>query len=389
MADAATAPPKRTLGASAFAAVAARRPDHRAGARHGAVSGDGVADHARPSPLGAGGAESGQGTKAGRHRDAAQRRGRRSPSGRSASNGDGRQYRSLHHRAGRHPSSRVPGRATVPGRRLSDRLAVLRRQDREDSGAHSDVRRDRGPFHPSQGPGDRGRPAPAAGAERIAGDDPGNGIRRARSPIWWRPSWTRRRTRSRRSSRRSTSAPDWSGSRGCSRIGSRCFGCRRRSAGKPRPRSTPATARSCCASRWRPFSASSAKRMRESPPRSPNSRRRSPTRKCRRRSRTRRARNCAVCSACRKPPANTGWCGPISIGWSNCPGRFPRRRRSTSRRRAASSTRITSVSRRSSAGSSNIWPFASWRRAARRRSFASSDRPASARRRSASRSRAP
>ena len=74
---------------------------------------------------------------------------------------------------------------------------------------------------------------------------------------------------------------------------------------------------------------------------------------------TRRARSCAGCSACRRPPASTAWSGPTSIGWWTCRGRFPRRRRSTSRRRGASSTRIISVSRRSSAGSSNISPFAS------------------------------
>ncbi len=213
--------------------------------------------------------------------------------------------------------------------------------------------------------------------------------RLARSPIWWRPSWTRRRTRSRRSSRRSISALDWCGSRDSSRIGSRCFGCPRRSAERPRRRSTRPTARSCCASRWRPFNASSAKPTRESRPRSRSSRRRSPTRKCRKRSRTRRARSCGVCSACRKPPASTGWCEPISIGWSNCLGAFPRRRRSTSQRRAESSMRITSVWRRSSAGSSNIWPFASWRQAARRRFFALSDPQESAKRRSVNRSRAP
>ena len=183
--------------------------------------------------------------------------------------------------------------------------------------------------------------------------------------------------------------PIGAGARDSSRIGSRFCGCRRRSAAKPRRRSTPAIARSCCASRWRPFSVSSAKRTRERPPKSPNSKRRSATPRCRRRSRTRPARSCGVCSACRRPPANTAWCEPISTGWSNCPGAFPRRRRSTSRRRGASSTRITSISRRSSAGSSNIWPSASWPRAARRRSSASSDRRASARRRSVSRSRAP
>ena len=90
---------RRERQRSAGAAIAAGRPDHRARARHGAFSGGGAASHARPSPFGAGGAEGGQGTKAGRHRDAAQRRGRRSPSDRPASNGDGRQYRSLHHGA--------------------------------------------------------------------------------------------------------------------------------------------------------------------------------------------------------------------------------------------------------------------------------------------------
>ena len=113
MAETPRPPPKRP--AQRVAAAAAGCAHHRAGARHGAVSRDGVADHARPPPLGAGGAESGEGAEAGRHRHAARRRGRRSPSGRPAPDGDGRQYRSLHHRAGRNPSSHLPGRAAVPG----------------------------------------------------------------------------------------------------------------------------------------------------------------------------------------------------------------------------------------------------------------------------------
>ncbi len=66
-----------------------------------------------------------------------------------------------------------------------------------------------------------------------------------------------------------------------------------------------------------------------------------------------------------------------------CPGRCPRKSRSTSRRREPSSTPTISAWRRSRAGSSNIWRSASSPRRARRRSCASSARPASARPRSA------
>ena len=157
---------------AALPAPAPRCADHRAGARSGAVSGHGAADHPRPAPLRPGGAESGAGTKTGRHCHAAQRRARRPAPDRHASDGDHRQYRPLHHRAGRHQPSHLPGRAEVPCARLPDRLAILRRQDGKDSGARSEFGPDRGPFRPSQRPGDRGDPAPAASAERIAGDHP-------------------------------------------------------------------------------------------------------------------------------------------------------------------------------------------------------------------------
>ena len=226
----------------------------------------------------------------------------------------------------------------------------------------ADVRRDRSPLRSSQGPGDRGdrsscrkRPTNCWRRSRAS-------IRPARSPTWWRPSWTRPPTRSKKSSRRSTSARRMDGSRDCSRIGSRCCACRRRSAGRPRRRSTRAIARSCCASRWRPFSASLARPMRASQPRSPNSNKAITNAQHAEGGRGPGAQGTApAASACRRPPANTAWCAPISTGWSNCPGRCPRRRRSTLPRRAASSTRIISAWKRSSAGSSNISPFASSR----------------------------
>ena len=108
----------------------------------------------------------------------------------------------------------------------------------------------------------------------------------ARSPIWPRPTWTSSRRRSRKSWRPSTSPRAWTRSRGCWRTASRCCGCRRRSAGRRRPRSTSASARCCCASRWPRSSGSSAKARKARPPRSPSSTRRSPRPKCRKRSRT-------------------------------------------------------------------------------------------------------
>ena len=60
-----------------LAAVAGRRADHRAGAQHRAVSRHGAADHARPAALDRGRAAGGARAAPGRHPDAAQRRGRR------------------------------------------------------------------------------------------------------------------------------------------------------------------------------------------------------------------------------------------------------------------------------------------------------------------------
>ncbi len=279
--------------------------------------------------------------EADRRRHAAQRRDGRPDSGRHASDGHGRQHRPLHHRAGRLASYRLPGRAALPRGRLPQRLALPRRRRRPDPRAdrRSPTRSRRAS---SISRGRRSRRCSSCRRRRRswsrrsrASSSP------ARSPTWSRPSWTRRRTKSRRFSRRSTSAPGSTASRGCSRTGSRSCACRRRSGGRPRPRSTRATARSCCASRWRRSSASSARRTRARRPRSPSSRRRSPRPRCRRRSTTRRARSFAACSGCPRPPANTAWSGPISTGWSNCPGRCPRRSRSTSPRRGESSTPTT------------------------------------------------
>ena len=61
---------------------------------------------------------------------------------------------------------------------------------------------------------------------RTARGDPGRSSAAAARRHGRRPIWTRRRTRSRRSSRPSTSPRGWTGSRACSRTGSRCCACR-------------------------------------------------------------------------------------------------------------------------------------------------------------------
>ena len=239
---------------------------------------------------------------------------RRSDRDRHASHGHARQYRALHHRAGRHAPSRLPGRAALPDRRISQRLAVLGRARAAHSRAGNPQRRDRGAVRQSQGAGRRGHPIAAAGAGRSARRDPVD-----RSAVGARRSGDRLHGRE-----AGREAGDSRNRRHCGAHGqglaharataSRCCGCRRKSAGRPRRRSTSASARCCCASRWRRSSASSAKARRARPPKWPSSTRPSATPACRRRSRTRRARNCAGCSACPKRPANTAWCAPISIG---------------------------------------------------------------------------
>src|SRR5262249_39291724 len=172
-------------------------------------------------------------------------------------------------------------------------------------------------------------------------------------------------------SKRSTSPRAWTRSRGCSRTESKSCACPRRSAGKPRRRSTSASAKYCCANRWRRSSASLAKARRARPPKWPSSTRLSAMPACRRKSRRRRARNCGGCSACPKRPANTAWCARISTGSSNCRGNCRRRSQSISRTRGASSTTTTTISTRSSGGSSSFSPCASFPHRARRRSSAS------------------
>ena len=110
---------------------------------------------------------------------------------RHAPHGHGRQHRALHHRAGRRASSGLPGRAALPDRRISERLAVLRRA----RAANSRSPRLRAPeiearFVNLQGAGARGPAAAAAGAARAAGRDPSDRGARRRSPTWPSPTWT-------------------------------------------------------------------------------------------------------------------------------------------------------------------------------------------------------
>ncbi len=175
--------------------------------------------------------------------------------------------------------------------------------------------RDRGALPQPQGAGRRGDRAPAAGAARAGGRRAIDPIAGRSSPISRPPTWTSRRARSRRSSRRSMStarmdkvldaarAPD----RGAASVAGD------RPADQGRARRAPARGAAARADGDDPAPAR-RRRRRQGRTRSPSSTRRSPRPACRRRSRTRRARNCAGCSACRKPRPNTAWCAPISTG---------------------------------------------------------------------------
>ena len=201
---------KRPPARSADAAAAAGRAHHRAGARHRAVSRHGAADHARPPELDPGRAAGGARAEA---RSAfscsATPRSADPHSRRHAPHGHGRQYRPLHHRARRLASSRLPGRAAVPGRRLPERLAVPRRARARIPEPDRVVDRDRGALRPSAR-ARRSRRCNSCRRRRTNCSRRSRPSKRpARSPTWSRPTWTRRRTRSRKSSRRSTSARAW------------------------------------------------------------------------------------------------------------------------------------------------------------------------------------
>ena len=79
------------------------------------------------------------------------------------------------------------------------------------------------------------------------------------------------------------------------RTASRCCACRRRSAGRPRRRSTSGSAKSLLREQMAAIQKQLGEGEEARPPRSPSWTRPSPKPACRRRSRTRRARNCAGC----------------------------------------------------------------------------------------------
>ena len=118
------------------------------------------------------------------------RRARRPDPDRHASHGHGRQHRPLHHRARRHAPSRLPGRAALSGRRIPERLAVLRRARRANPGAGHAHSGDRGAV--PQPPGQTVEALqllPQAPAELRGRRPVGRGARRS-SPISLSPTWT-------------------------------------------------------------------------------------------------------------------------------------------------------------------------------------------------------
>ena len=104
--------------------------------------------------------------------------------------GTRRQHRALHHRAGRLASSRLPGRAALPGARISERLAVPGRARAADPRARYPHAGDRGAVRQSAGADARSGAVAAAGAGRAASPPSSRSRRRPRSPISPSPIWT-------------------------------------------------------------------------------------------------------------------------------------------------------------------------------------------------------
>ena len=231
-----------------------------------------------------------------RHRPAARSREGRSHAGRPLSYRHGRQHRALRHQPRRRPSPDLPGRPALPHHRLRRRLPLPAGPRPAPRRADIDGARGRGALQRAAGAGARGPRPVAARAAGAAPDGGGDQRRPACWPTSPSPTSTPRRRRSRTSSRPPTSCRGSTRCPSCSPIAWKCCACRPRSAARPRPRSTRASARCCCASRWPPSSASWVTKA----PTSrtwPTSRRPSPRPGCRPTSRRRRRRSCAGCSA--------------------------------------------------------------------------------------------
>ena len=306
----------RASAAANPAAVAAGCADHRAGAQHRAVSRPRAADHARPAEVGRRGAAGGARAAPGRHPAAARRRGRRSD---------------------RRSTCTAWARSPISCATSPRRTARITSSARASSGSRSsnissgwpflvarvlqipepDTRdvRDRGALRQSarRRRSRRSQLLPQAPPELLAAiqsiEAPAALADLAAAYMDVKPDEKQEILETVDITARHGQGLAHAGAphRGAAAVaGDR--------PSRPRRRSTSASARCCCASRWRRSSGSSARATRARPPRSPSSKRRSPRPACRRRSRTRRARNCAGCSACPKPPANTAWCAPISTG---------------------------------------------------------------------------
>ena len=281
-------------GTSARVPLPERCADHRAGAQHGAVPRHRRAGRARPaerrsrppSRRCASSARSASSCSATRRED--------DPgAGRPAPHRHRRQHRALHHRARRHAITSSARACSASASSSSCRRAVPGRARLPHPGAGEPARRRSRRASCTSAAGAGGAAAPAAGAagagRRRAGDRP----RRPRSP-------TSRRLHGHQAGGEAGDPGDHRPRRahgeGLAAAGPAHRGAApvaTRSAGRPRRRSTSASARWCCASRWRRSSASSA-RATARPRRSPSSTRRSPRPACPRRSRSRRARSCAA-----------------------------------------------------------------------------------------------
>ena len=392
-AEPASSGPDKARDRQNSAAAAGRRDDHRAGAQLRAVPRHGDAGHGRPAALGRRRAAGGARAAPGRHPacSAIPRSPTRPPIDMHRMGTVANVVRYITG-AGRHASSRLPGRAALPGPRVPERLAVPGRARAAHSGTDDAHARDRGALAAPARPGAGGARAAAAGAARNwSAPCRRSTSRGALADLIAGLHGHRRRRRSRRSSRPSTSPRAWtrcSQAAGAPHRGAAAVAPR--SASRPRRRSTSVSARCCCASRWRRSRRSSAKARKARPRRSPSSTRRSPKPACRRRSRTQARKELRRLQRMPEAPAEYGmvrtyldWL--IELPWTlpeEAPIDIAEARRILDEDHFGLDKikrRILEYPRRAQARA----------RRARRRSCASSALPASARPRSASRSRAP
>ena len=372
---------------------AARRDDHRAGSQYRAVS------RASCSPsVWAGRARSPPRSKrCARQRQVGilmQRDARPEEPRPSTSTASARLpiMRALRHRAGRQrTTSSARATSASASRSFVKEQPFLAAQRCPDSRARAHSRRNRGALPPSAAAKRSKRlqllPQVAAGiARRRAVDARRRRARRSRRGLHGREAGGEAGN-SRDDRRRGADGQGLAPARAAHRSAAAVAGNR---AARPRRRSTSGSARYCCASRWRRSSVSSAKARRQGQEMAELERGDRQGAECRTeveeqaRKELRRLERMPEAAAEARHGAHLS-----RLARRTALAAAAKRGRSTSPRRAGSSTRTTSVSTRSSTGSSNTLPCVSSRRTARRRSCAWSGRRASARPRSANRSPAP